>query len=60
MTGCLLVKLFALHTSYFRTIFNVGKKVATPGADQRFCYKNHIQDWINVMSLLLAWHQWMK
>jgi hypothetical protein len=60
MTGCLLVKLFALHTSYFHSIFDVGKKVATPGADQRFCHKNHIQDWIDVVSSLLAWHQWMK
>jgi hypothetical protein len=60
MTGCLLVKLFALHTSYFRSIFDVGKKVATPGADQRFRYENHIQDWIDVVSSLLAWHQWMK
>jgi hypothetical protein len=39
MTGCLLVKLFALHTSYLHSIFDVGKKVATPGADQRFCHK---------------------
>jgi hypothetical protein len=60
MTGCLLVKLFALQTSYFRSIFEVGKKDATPGADQRFRYKNHIQDWIDVVSPLLAWHQWMK
>jgi hypothetical protein len=26
MAGCLLVKLFAMHTTYFRGIFAVGKK----------------------------------
>ena len=44
MTGCLLVTLFALHTTYFRGIFEVGKKVAIVGDDQRFRYENHIQD----------------
>jgi len=61
MTGCLLVKLFALHTTCFRSIFNVGKKVPRKGVDdQRLCYSNHIQDWIVVVSSLLVWHQWMK
>jgi hypothetical protein len=32
VAGCLLVKLFSLHTTYFRTIFSVGSKqnVAAP------------------------------
>jgi hypothetical protein len=60
MTGCLLVTLFALHTTYFRGIFEVGKKVAVVGDDQRFRYENHIQDWIGVVTSLLVWHQWMK
>ena len=56
MAGCLLVKLFALHTTCFCSIFNVGKKV-TPkeGVDnQRLCYGNHIKDWIVVVSSLLV------
>ncbi|KAI2493083.1 hypothetical protein MHU86_21467 [Fragilaria crotonensis] len=62
MAGCLLVKLFALHTTCFRSIFNVGKKVTPKEGvnDQRLCYSNHIEDWIVVVSSLLVWHQWMK
>lgn len=62
MAGCLLVKLFALHTTCFRSIFNVGKKVTPKEGvnDQRLCYSNHIEDWIVVVSCLLVWHQWMK
>jgi hypothetical protein len=61
MAGCLLVKLFAFHTTCFRSIFNVGKKDPRKGVDdQRLCYSNHIQDWIVVVSSLLVWHQWMK
>ena len=61
MAGCLLVKLFALHTTCFRSIFNVGKKDPRNGVDdQRLCYSNHIRDWIVVVSSLLVWHQWMK
>ena len=61
IAGCLLVKLFALHTTYFRFIFNVGKKRkgATP-EEQRLSNVNHIDDWILVVSSLLQWHQWMK
>ena len=61
MAGCLLVKLFALHTSCFRTIFNVGKKDPQKGVDdQRLCHSNHIKDWIVVVSSLLVWHQLVK
>ena len=61
MAGCLLVKLFALHTTCFRTIFNVGKKEPTRGVpDQRLRYQNHVDDWIHVVTALLVWHQWMK
>jgi hypothetical protein len=45
MAGCLLVKLFALHTSCFVSIFNVGNKKPRRGVDdQRLCYSNHVQD----------------
>jgi hypothetical protein len=61
IAGCLLVKLFALHTTSFRVIFKVGKKRkgATP-EEQRLSNELHIQDWILVVSSLLQWHQWMK
>ncbi len=61
MAGCLLVKLFALHTTCFHTIFNVGKKEPTRGVpDQRLRYQNHVDNWIHVVTALLVWHQWMK
>jgi hypothetical protein len=61
MAGCLLVKLFALHTTCFRTIFGVGKKEPRRGVDdQRLGYENHVLDWTNVVTALLVWHQWMK
>jgi hypothetical protein len=61
VAGCLLVKLFALHTTYFRIIFSVGSKqnVAAP-EEQRLRNEAHIFDWILVVSSLLTWHQWMK
>jgi hypothetical protein len=61
IAGCLLVKLFALHTTSFRNIFKVDKKRkdATP-EEQRLSNDAHIQDWILVVSSLLQWHQWMK
>jgi len=72
MAGCLLVKLFALHTTRFRQIFPVPQK-KTPGkkkkgtkskadnpALQILHNENHITDWILVVSSLLQWHQWMK
>ena len=62
MTGCLLVKLFALHTTYFRSIFSVGnkQKAAAPPEEQRLRNEAHVTDWILVISSLLTWHQWMK
>ncbi len=61
VAGCLLVKLFALHTTYFRIIFSVGSKqnVVAP-EEQRLRNEAHIFDWILVVSSLLTWHQWMK
>jgi hypothetical protein len=57
MVGCLLVKLFALHTACFRAIFDVGKKEPTGGVpDQRLCYEIHVDDWIDVVTALLVWH----
>ncbi|KAI2512006.1 hypothetical protein MHU86_2294 [Fragilaria crotonensis] len=61
MAGCLLVKLFALHTTCFRAIFDVGKKEPRLGVpDQRLRYENHVTDWIDIVTALLVWHQWMK
>ena len=61
VAGCLLVKLFALHTTYFRVIFSVGskQKAAVP-EEQKLRNEAHISDWILVVSSLLTWHQWMK
>jgi hypothetical protein len=62
MAGCLLVKLFALHTTYFHSIFSVGnkRKAAAPPEEQRLRNEAHVSDWILVISSLLTWHQWMK
>ena len=61
MAGCLLVKLFALHTTCFRNIFDVGKKEPTSGVpDQRLRFANHVDDWTTVVTALIVWHQWMK
>ena len=83
ITGCLLVKLFALHTTEFKRIFTSPslkkkpkkkpnkkpkKKSKQTSVDtdmitvdeRKFCYEDHISDWILVVSSLLQWHQWMK
>ena len=65
MAGCLLVKLFALHTTRFRQIFSAPKKKSRKSKDnypelQRLHNEAHIADWILVVSSLLQWHQWMK
>jgi hypothetical protein len=60
MAGCLLVKLFAMHTTYFRGIFAVGKKQKQAKDEQRLRNEKHIGDWILVVSSLLTWYQWMK
>jgi hypothetical protein len=61
IAGCLLVKLFALQSTYFRIIFSVGSKenVAAPG-EQRLQNETHISDWTLFVSSLLTWQQWMK
>jgi hypothetical protein len=61
VAGCLLVKLFALHTTYFRISFSVGSEqnVLAP-EEQRLQNEAHISDWILVVSSLLTWHPWMK
>ena len=61
IAGCLLVKLFALHTTCFRGIFAVGqKRKAAAPEEQRLRNEAHVTDWILVVSSLLTWHQWMK
>lgn len=57
-TGCLLVKLFALHTTSFTHIFPK-RKGDDPNLKQ-LRNPNHVTDWILVVSSLLQWHQWMK
>ncbi|KAI2495724.1 hypothetical protein MHU86_18783 [Fragilaria crotonensis] len=59
MAGCLLVKLFAMHTTYFRGIFAIGKKRKAED-EQRLRNEKHVTDWILVVSSLLTWYQWMK
>jgi Plavaka transposase len=65
ITGCLLVKLFAFHTSRFRQIFSPPNKKSkklqgnNPGL-QRLSNAAHIEDWKLIVSSLLQWHQWMK
>jgi hypothetical protein len=58
-TGCLLVKLFALHTTRFRRIFPERKEAENPRL-KVLRNSNHVSDWILVVSSLLQWHQWMK
>ncbi len=65
ITGCLLVKLFAFHTTRFRQIFSShskkSKKLKGSGSGlQRLQNVKHIEDWILIVSSLLQWHQWMK
>ncbi|KAI2513242.1 hypothetical protein MHU86_1280 [Fragilaria crotonensis] len=58
-SGCLLVKLFALHTTQFSRIFLKRKEVEDPQL-KVLRNPNHIADWILVVSSLLQWHQWRK
>jgi hypothetical protein len=58
-TGCLLVKLFALHTTQFNRIFPSKKEAEDPKL-KVLRNPNHIEDWILVVSSLLQWLQWMK
>ena len=63
--GCLLVKLFALHTTRFRQIFSPPNKKSKksngddPGL-QRLSDAVHVEDWMLILSSFLQWHQWMK
>jgi hypothetical protein len=61
VAGCLLVKLLALHATYFRIIFSVGSKENVAASQERRPRNEaHFSDWILVVSSLLMWHQWMK
>jgi hypothetical protein len=68
IAGCLLVKLFALHTTAFQDIFPARKKAAQKKDDDDssvdelppLSNDKHVSDWIQVVSSLLQWHQWMK
>ena len=62
ITGCLLVKLFAFHTTRFRQIFSShnkkSKKLKDSGTGlQRLQNVKHIEDWVLIVSSLLQWHQ---
>jgi hypothetical protein len=57
MAGCLLVKLFAMHTTYFRCIFAVGTKQKKAEGKQMLCNEKDISDWIVFVILLLTWYQ---
>jgi hypothetical protein len=60
MAGCLLVKLFAMHTTYFCGIFAILGKKRKAEDEQRFRNEKHVADWILVVSSILTWYQWMK
>ena len=80
ITGCLLVKLFAFHTTMFRQIFaskkhleKLTKNMSTKRSkkskkSKKFLVASlqslnndaHIDDWVDLVSSLLQWHQWMK
>ena len=50
ITGCLLVKLFALHTTRFRQIFSPPNKKSKKSKDddpglQRLSNAAHVEDW---------------
>jgi Plavaka transposase len=65
VTGCLLVKLFAFHTTRFQQIFappnkKSKKSKSTDLGLQRLSNPAHVEDWKLIVSCLLQWHQWMK
>ena len=62
IAGCLLVKLFAMHTTYFSDMFGIGRKKrkASEEGEQKFRNEKHLTDWKLVVQSLLMWHQWMK
>jgi hypothetical protein len=70
IAGCLLVKLFALHTTAFQDIFPARKKAARKKDDDDSSSSDdelpplsddkHVSDWTLVVSSHLQWHQWMK
>ena len=59
MAGCLLVKLFAMHTTYFCGIFAIGKKRKAED-EEGLRNEKHVADWILVVSSHFAWFQFMK
>ena len=50
----MLVKLFAIHTTYFRGIFAVGTKQKKAEGKQRRRNEKQIGAWILVVTLLLT------
>ena len=58
-TGCLLVKLFALHTTH-GVPDDIPKEKENSPKEQTLHNPEHIKDWVLVVSSLLQWHQWMK
>jgi Plavaka transposase len=55
--GCIMVMLFAFHTSRYKEIFS-SRKVYR--GDKGLGNSAHITDWVTLLSGLLQWHQWLK
>ena len=56
IVGCLVVMLFAIQTSNFRSIVSA-KQQDQPG---KLGDPQHVADWILLLESLLQWHQWLK
>ena len=56
IVGCLVVMLFAVQTSQFRSIFSSPRH----SGEGKFGNDIHIADWILLLESLLQWHQWLK
>lgn len=55
--GCIMVMLFAFHTSRYQEIFS-SRKVYRE--DKGLGNPAHITDWVTLLNGLLQWHQWLK
>jgi Plavaka transposase len=57
LPGCLLVMLLAFHTHRYGEIFANRRKYKQ---ERGLGNKEHISDWVLLLTTLLQWHEWLK